>query len=316
MSRIVSVVLVAMLGACRVWAGVADECDHTDNDLQFLSLVYIVEIPLVVWDDTGGMVLNITREDVEVKENGQPVQLESLRQVDFEDLWVVLVMDGSLSTKDFLWALQKAAVELVTMLPAYARIAVLEFRQDARVVVPFTADRHMVEQAVRGIEALGRTDVVVGIEAAIRHLGDKPGRRAVMLFSDGMHEPELCAGNQVVKDIGLLSQRAAAAGIRVYSVAQGYPCNEALLEKVAHGTGGYYLHLSAPNLRRAIQHMVVDLAPSYLAIYRAPRLQFDGSWHEVAVTSRQGKWDIAHKRGYFLSLDELGETIHTLPGGN
>ncbi len=134
---------------------------------------------------------------------------------------VVLVVDVSRSMEETdiapsrLEAAKQAAVEFLRRLPWGVRVGLVTFGNFASVVVPPTADRERVTQAVWGLRTQLRTQLGAGLFEAVRVLereGTPQGeiRGVVVLLSDGRYSdgppPEEA------------TDRAVQARVRVYTV--------------------------------------------------------------------------------------------------
>jgi len=185
---------------------------------------------------------------------------------------VVLVVDVSRSMEETdiapsrLEAAKQAAVEFLRRLPRGVRVGLVTFGNFASVVVPLTADRERVIQAVWGLRTQLRTQLGAGLIEAVRVL-EREGtpqreiRGVVVLLSDGRYSdgptPEEA------------TDRAVQARVRVYTVGiattrpahllrSGYwgLLDEPTLQAMAERTGGrYYRTTHAGQLRHAYQEL-------------------------------------------------------------
>lgn len=184
---------------------------------------------------------------------------------------VVLVVDVSRSMEETdvepsrLEAAKRAAVEFLQRLPRGVRVGLVAFGNFATVVVPLTADRDRVAQAVSALTTQLRTQLGAGLLEAVRLVEAEPlhgeVRGVAVLLSDGRYSdgptPEEA------------TERAVQAGVRVYTVGiattrpahllrSGYwgLLDEPTLQRIAERTGGrYYRTTNAAQLRHAYRDL-------------------------------------------------------------
>jgi hypothetical protein len=145
---------------------------------------------------------------------------------------------GSLQVADLARAAELAS-GLLANLPAGTEAALFTFDDQARVVVPRTADPATLAQALAGLHRQGRrTAMNDALYDAARYLRDgSDGRRALVLITDGHDEDsavELADGLAV----------AQQSAIPVFTVGVGR-VEERVLRRVAKLTGGEYAALRA-----------------------------------------------------------------------
>jgi Ca-activated chloride channel family protein len=185
---------------------------------------------------------------------------------------VVLVVDVSRSMEETdiapsrLEAAKRAAVEFLRRLPRGIRVGLVTFGNFASVVVPLTADRERVAQAVWDLTTQLRTQLGAGLLEAVRVLeqeGAPQGevRGVVVLLSDGRYSDGPTPQEA--------TDRAVQARVRVYTVgiATTRPAHllrsgfwglldEPTLQAIAERTGGrYYRTTHAGQLRHAYQDL-------------------------------------------------------------
>jgi hypothetical protein len=99
---------------------------------------------------------------------------------------VVLMLDTSSSTKDHLRLIQNAAFAFVQQLQPVDRVKIISFDDKVRDLNEFTADREVLRTAINSTRPGEGTKVYDAVELAMDTLRKIRGRRAIVLFSDGM----------------------------------------------------------------------------------------------------------------------------------
>src|SRR3989442_3362722 len=161
-----------------------DKQKRSDDDSVRLNAT-LVQIPAVVTDRAGKFVIDLSKDDFMISEDGKRQDISLFAAVK-QPFSAVLLIDTSNSTEDRLKAIQNAAVEFTGQLRPGDRIMVVSFDNEVRELTGFTDDRAEVERAVKGTESGFGKLLYEGVTRALDQLKDVEGRRAVVLFSDGV----------------------------------------------------------------------------------------------------------------------------------
>ncbi len=161
-----------------------DKQKRSDDDSVRLNAT-LVQVPAVVTDRAGKFVTDLSKDDFSISEDGkrQDISLFAALKQPFS---AVLVIDTSNSTEDRLKAIQNAAVEFTGQLRPGDRIMVVSFDNEIRELTGFSEDRAEIERAIKGTESGFGKLLYEGVTRALDQLKDVEGRRAVVLFSDGV----------------------------------------------------------------------------------------------------------------------------------
>ena len=98
----------------------------------------------------------------------------------------MLVIDTSNLAQDRLRAIQNSAAMFTKQLGGDDRMMVISFDNDVRELTEFTRDQKELESAIRGVESGYGKLLYEAMVRAFEKLRDTEGRRAVILFSDGV----------------------------------------------------------------------------------------------------------------------------------
>lgn len=171
-------------------------------------------------------------------------------------------------------ATKTAALAFVDGLPRRSRIALITFGSNVSTVVPLTADRERLREAIRNLTTQLRTQLGTGLMEGVHAIAGEqsgasasvappaagaPPRAIALLMSDGRASdgvPPLEAAAE-----------AKRRGVRVYTVGVGTTTDpsrlrsgywgvldEPTLRAIATVTGGTYYHASAASRLREIYH--------------------------------------------------------------
>jgi Mg-chelatase subunit ChlD len=149
----------------------------TDTDL--------VSVPVIATDRNGINITDLRKEDFAVTEDGVAQEIAFFGKV-AAPFHVVLVLDTSSSTKDKLRVIQEAAYAFVEQLQPADRVKVISFDDKVKDLNEFTNNREALRRAIDGTRAGDGSKVYDAVEMALSALRKIKGRRAIVMFSDGM----------------------------------------------------------------------------------------------------------------------------------
>jgi VWFA-related protein len=144
-----------------------------------------VQVPAVVTDRSGKFVTDLSQNDFTVFEDGKRQELAVFAAVK-QPFNAVLVLDTSNSAQDRLRAIQNTAVSFTRQLGPGDRMMVISFDNEVKQLTDFSSDPKELEAAIRGTESGFGKLMYEAVTRALDQLKNVEGRRAVILFSDGI----------------------------------------------------------------------------------------------------------------------------------
>lgn len=297
-------------------AGVAAALTAASSQETFRVAVDAVRVDVLVTDGNRA-VTGLTAADFELRDSGVVQRIDA---VSIEDvaLRVMLALDASASVRGQpLEDLKQAASAVVELLGPDDRAALLTFSEEIDVRAEWTADVRQLARAIAGTEASGSTAMHDAAYAALTLQDPGPGRRLVLMFSDGDDTASWLPGqtvleaarrgDAVVYGVGLGADRVRKAGYlldfrsglqadvpRVVPSALAEPFLAALAEE----TGGQYIDAGASDrLRETFTRILAEFRSRYLLTY-TPRGVDAGGWHPIEVKVRNTKGNVIARRGY------------------
>lgn len=146
----------------------------------------LVTIPVSVMDRDGRYVPNLQKEDFRIWEDNVEHDVAFFASVD-KPFSVVLMLDTSPSTQFRLEEIQDAASSFVTQLRPDDKVMVVAFNSDVKILCEFTTDRSKLQRAIYRARTDSGTSIYDAVDVVInRHLGHTSGRKAIVLFTDGV----------------------------------------------------------------------------------------------------------------------------------
>jgi Mg-chelatase subunit ChlD len=235
------------------------------NQIETSQFPKVVVFATVLKD--GQPVHGLTARDFRVRED--EVDQEPLTVVPkLTPLSAVMTLDTSGSMKRRLSDAQGAAKSFLNTLEPQDKVQVVRFSRDVKTIFPLGSDR---------AAAAGAIDV-----ASLESLQNVPGRKAIVLLSDGVDDDGTGKplSSKTVTDVLALARRV---NVPIYAIGLGTELDEVNLRKVATDSGALYLNATEPTeLKRLYDSIGKQLAGQYTINYTS-NLPADGSEHRVQL---------------------------------
>jgi VWFA-related protein len=145
----------------------------------------LVTIPASVIDREGKFVPFLKKRDFRIYEDGVEQDIESLTSVE-TPFHVALVLDTSNSTAFKLDDIQDAAFAFVKQLRNDDQVMVVSFDSKVRFHCDFTNDYDVLRQAIDETRTGGSTKLYEAVDKVVDRLAQIEGRKAIVLFTDGV----------------------------------------------------------------------------------------------------------------------------------
>lgn len=302
----------------RVTLTLAD--GRTVEDVELLSAfgltdeveVNLVQLQTLVTTKRGAPVTDLGPEDFEIRQDGEPKAVDRLYLSQDMALVMGVVIDASGSMIG-VWDLTMDSVRrlLGSSLGPKDRSFLIDFDTELRLAQPLTGDHGTLARALDDIKPTGGTALFDAILYGLLQYHDEPGRRALVVVTDGIDSGSLA-------DPGRISDVASRLGVPVYVVAlplagagpgggAGSLGREAgnvvhTLKLVTDPSGGRLLRVrGSEGLARAFAQIAVELRSQYVLTYYADHVPEDGM-RAVDVTVR-GRKDVDVRA--VLPLDQV-----------
>jgi VWFA-related protein len=263
--------------------------------------VDVVSVTAVVQDKAGRFISGLGAGDIEVREDGvrQEVSIfQEARGAEHVPLTIALVLDSSGSMSRRMHFLQEAAITLLRKLEPGDRALVVQFNESVKASSEFTGDIDRLEQFVDALQGWGGTSLYDAVHYGLNRLRDEPGRKALVVFSDGADTTSSMQEREVI-------DYARAVEATVYSV--GFRGEQGLfargprgfLRSVARETGGtFHFPDKVGDLVRTFSAIAEELQHHYLLAY-TPKRPPDGTWRAIEVKVKRPDAELRVRKGYF-----------------
>ena len=146
----------------------------------------LVTTPVTVLDRNGRFIPNLKQKDFKIFENGVAQKVTHF-QAETTPFTVILMIDISPSTRYSIDDIRYAAVTFVNQLRPDDKVMVVNFDRQVRVMTEPTSDKKALFTAIYRSAFGSGTSLYEAVDAAINmDFVQTPGRKAVVLFTDGV----------------------------------------------------------------------------------------------------------------------------------
>jgi hypothetical protein len=145
----------------------------------------LVTVPVIATDRNGMYITDLRKEEFTLSEDSVPHEIAFFGKV-AAPFHVVLLLDTSGSTRDKLREIQRAANTFVEQLQPVDRVKVISFDDKVNDLNDFTSNRDVLRAAINGTKSGEGTKVYDAVELALNTIRKINGRKAIVLFSDGV----------------------------------------------------------------------------------------------------------------------------------
>ncbi len=298
---------VLLLAALPLFGAVPATSAQQTRTPQYHVNVRLVNVFVSVTDPNGAPIGGLTQNDFALSEDGVPQKIAYFERDTSMPLSIVLAIDTSGSVFGDLPVEERAARDFVhALLRPVDRFDLIDFNSDVEEVVPFTNDLHQIDAGLKHLTAGPATAFYNAIWLASKRLAERPGRKVLVLISDGGNTVDGVSYPQALEE-------AVRGEVMIYSLidvpipsdAGRNTGGEHAMMTLSQGTGGKYYYVGAGGLGKVFQQVSDDLRTQYLISYYpvARRTESDFRHIELTMTPSAGpaapSYVLRYRPGYY-----------------
>jgi len=231
----------------------------------------LLTTPLVVKDAKGRYVTGLKKENFSIFQNREEQDIEFFFGEE-SPMNVAILIDTSVSTKDVLDKIQKAARDFVKVLRPEDKGIIVGFDDRTLFLSNLTSDKKQLSKAIN--QARIADNAGSDMNAAVLQIVNKffaplKGRKAIITLTDGMIIKRNVSTQQTLDT--LLDADTVFYPIIFKTKSNSEALSRAkkplpveMLEFLAKGTAGRYYEKDATNLKEAFQSIAEELKKQYL----------------------------------------------------
>jgi Ca-activated chloride channel family protein len=257
--------------------------------------VDVVQVPVVVTDG-GRFVQGLTVGDFKVSEDNVQQRITHFASENIP-LELVMTLDVSGSMENFIPSMKAAAKRFQGTVPPKTPLTIFAFNETVFTIVRRSTDPEERSRRIDRLKSWGGTALYDAIIEAIDSVGRQPGRRAVIVFSDGEDQ-----SSHATREAA--NRRVEGSDATVYTIGQGRAADHAplqkIMESIATVSGGRaFFTQDLEKLEAAFKEIIDDLSHQYLISYAPPDAPA-GAWRRIKVDVAGG-YRVRARQGYRLT---------------
>ena len=254
--------------------------------------VAAVQVPVVVTDAQGRFVRGLKKESFTLLENGKAQRIETLTD-DSLPLELIATVDISSSMERAMPQVQAAVKGLLDRLRVGDTTTLLGFNETVFVLAERESDAALRAAAVEALVPWGGTAFFDATVRSLELVGQKAGRRGIIIFSDGDDRHRVGRRDESLR-------RIEEGQVVIYTVGFGDGASAQFrdtLKAFAEASGGRaYFPRRTEDLDVAFGSILEELSHQYILSYvsGAPP---DGSWRTLEIRACEG-CQVRAREGY------------------
>jgi Ca-activated chloride channel family protein len=256
--------------------------------------VDVVQIITTVMDGTGHFVTGLPKSAFHIEEDGKPQTISHFGAEDVP-LELVVACDVSGSMAPAMPRLKQAVKDFLAAVPTRDQVTLIGFNDSIFALTRRASNPADRLKAVDRLAPWGATALYDVILRSVDMLGKQPGRRAIIVFSDGEDQ----GSHASITDV---ERRLQASDVTLYMIGQGRGVEVAALktvmQRLVEPTGGRALFTdNIDQLHLAFSDLLEELSNQYLLGYEPTNLKRDDTFRKISVRV-DGQSRIRARQGY------------------
>ncbi len=257
--------------------------------------VEVVQVTATVTDGDGQFVKGLPREKFRVKEDGVLQRITAFAGENIP-LEIVVAVDVSQSMTEAMPTLKVAVRTFLEALRPADQVTLLAFNDNI-----FTPARRSTEpaQRIRAVDRLapwGGTALFDAMLTALNTVGKQPGRRSIVVFSDGEDQNSVATLKRV-------ESRLETSDATIYTIGLGRSVKDRdlalVMARMSQMSGGRsFLIDDIQQLETVFADIVEELSNQYLISYGSTNDAHDGTWRKIQVELTEKNYRVRHRQGY------------------
>lgn len=273
--------------------------------------VKLVNVFVNVTDANGAIVGRLTREDFALSEDNRPQDIAVFERESELPLNLTLAIDTSASVYKDRAIEQEAAKRFVhALMRSQDSMNLLEFSTNVREVTKFTNKVSLIDRGLSSLRGGDATALYDAIYLGAPLLGEKQGRRVLVLVSDGGDTVKSTTYEEAL-------EQALRNEVMIYSIidvpiaasAGRDTGGEHALITLAEQTGGKSFYANEGGLDKAFAKVSDDLRTQYLLGYYPHNQEPGLNFHRLRVTiprAASEAFNIRYRTGYYADSPVKG----------
>ena len=264
-----------------------------------------VNVVFAVLNRKGKLIRNLGRDDFTVFEDDQIQSISNFSHELDVPLTIAFLIDSSGSVRDKFRFERQAAAEFfyLTLRSAGDKALLMSFDSSLVVIADYTVNPAVLSDAMKKIIPGGSTSLYDAVlEAAAHRLADQPGRRVIVVLSDGVDNSSHISLSRALDS-------AQKNDVTIYAVstnridggdAEDQRTGDAVLKRLSEETGGSALFpRRMEDLAHAFSRINEQLRSQYSLAYRPTNIRRDGTYRAIRIVPAHKGYKVRCRSGYY-----------------
>jgi Ca-activated chloride channel family protein len=256
--------------------------------------VEVVQVIATVMDGSGHFVTGLPRTAFHLDEDGKPQKISHFGSEDVP-LELIVACDVSGSMTPAMPRLKAAVKEFLSNVPTRDQVSLLGFNDSIFALTRRAIDPAERIKAVDRLAPWGATALYDVILKGVDMLGKQPGRRAMIVFSDGEDQ----GSHASITDV---ERRLQASDVTLYMIGQGRGVEvdalKTIMQRLVEPTGGRALFTdNIDQLHTAFSDLLEELSNQYLLGYESTNTRRDEVFRKISIRV-DGQSRVRARQGY------------------
>lgn len=286
--------------------------------------VDLVNVPVMVVDQYGNFISNLTASDFEVLENGQKQDVTVFLRGNADraalNLRLGLLLDTSGSMYDDMALARTAAIRFLKDLPEAKDITLVDFDTEVRIAQYGTADLPRLIERIRSRRPDGWTALYDALGIYLDGAHDMEGRKILVIYTDGGDTKSAQTFADIMAMLKSSDVIVYSIGFLEHQPTQLVREQQMRLQQLADVTAGEaFFPTSTKALDRVFARIVSQVRAQYSLGYVSSDVRKDGTWRKVEVhlvSPQLQHLQIRTRQGYYAPYTDLTTADAGRPTGS
>jgi VWFA-related protein len=270
----------------------------------FRSGVDLASFGVTVVDKKGGLVTDLTRDDFEVREDGQLQTITLFTRGDAVEsappLRLGLLFDTSGSMEESIGFSRSAAIKFLNTVQEAKDVTLVDFDTEVRVVRYGQHDFARLVERIRKRKPDGNTALYDALGVYLDGASSEEGRRTLVLYTDGGDTSSSMSYNEA-------QTLLRASDITLYAIgflshmSQSMQMDQRMkLRTLSEITGGLaFFPTVSKDLDPTYEKIAAEIRSQFTLGYLSTNPKHDGAWRKVEIKVNRPGVKVRTRQGYF-----------------
>jgi len=270
----------------------------------FRSGVDLAGFGVTVVDKKGGLVTDLTRDDFEVREDGQLQTISLFTRGDTVEsappLHLGLLFDTSSSMEESIAFSRSAAIKFLNTVQEAKDITLVDFDTEVRVVRYGQHDFPRLVERIRKRKPDGNTALYDALGVYLDGASSEEGRRTLVLYTDGGDTSSVMSYNEAQTLLRASDITLYAIGFLAH-MSQSLQMDQRMkLRTLAETTGGLaFFPTVIKDLDATYEKIAAEIRSQFTLGYLSTNTRLDGAWRKVEIKVKRPGVRVRTRQGYY-----------------